>query len=111
MSDDPARQGVHVHLDDHPDTLRLLAALFERKMGDPVGLAEIGYEPTAHGAWVDWDALTASWLSSTERAIVHIARGCATLERAGGPPPRLRGVLLDTMAAVSPPVELPADWA
>jgi hypothetical protein len=104
MTSDEAQRGAHLHLDDCPQTLRLLAALFEPKMGDPVGLAEIG-------AWVDWEALTASWLSSTELAIVHIARGCAILEPAGGPPPRLHGVLLETIAAVSPPVELPADWA
>jgi hypothetical protein len=49
--------------------------------------AEIGYETTEHGAWVDWDALEHSWLSSTERAAVVVARGIAMAEHEGGWPP------------------------
>ena len=29
-------------------------------------ITEVGFERTGHGAWVDWDALTARPLSSTE---------------------------------------------
>ena len=104
-------RGTHLHLEDFPDTLALLAALFDRKRHDPVGLADIGYEATEHGAWADWEALTHSWLSSTEKAIVHIAHGCAILERHGGPPPRLNNVLRDTVAAVSAQLDLPGGWS
>ena len=45
--------------------------------------------------------MTAGPLSSTEVAIVHIARGCATLERAGGVPPRLAAVVTEVVRAVA----------
>jgi hypothetical protein len=40
----------------------------------------------AEGANVDWDLLVSgeSWLSTTEKAVVRIAHGCAILERHGG---------------------------
>lgn len=79
--------GVHLHLDDYPATIELLRALLGGR--DPDRVAEIGYQPSEHGAWVDWDALATSWLSSTERGVVDIARGCATFEAHGGPPPQL----------------------
>ena len=84
----------HLHLDDYPNTLRLLAELLGHR-------EELGYGPTEHGAWVDWEALSDGKLSSTERAAVHIARGCATLERHGGLPPRLRSVVVETVGAVA----------
>lgn len=90
---------THLHRDDHPATLALLETL--RNDRPAADWALIGYEPTDAGAWVDWDALAGSWLSSTEKAVVHVARGCATLERAGGPAPRLRARLIATIEAVS----------
>jgi hypothetical protein len=39
-------------------------------------------------------------LSSTEVATVHIARGCAVLERAGGVSPRLGDVVADVVKKV-----------
>lgn len=82
----------HLHLDDCPQALAVLAALFARRVERA---AEIGYEPTEHGAWVDWQALEQSWLSSTERAAVVVARGIAMAERQGGWPPNLRQALVD----------------
>lgn len=97
-----AERGVHLHLDDYPATLAFLTLLFERKVvNDPGGLADIGYQPTEHGAWVDWDRLLESWMSSTEKALVHIARGAAILEYHGGPPPSLAAPLLNLAAAVT----------
>lgn len=79
--------GVQLRFDDYPATLGFLSTLFESKSDhDPAGLSDIGYELSEHGAW-DWDQLIASWLSSTERALVHVARGSAILEDSGGPPP------------------------
>ncbi len=71
--------GQHLHHDDTPAALAILSDLLDHRAGFPEG-----YEPTEHGAWVDWDALAGSWLSSTEVAAVHIARGCAIDERHGG---------------------------
>ena len=71
----------HLHHDDTPSALAILADLLDHRSRLPAG-----YEPTGTGAWVDWDALGCSWLSSSEVAAVHIARGCAIAERCGGLP-------------------------
>ena len=98
-----ADTATYLHPDDYPATLALLAALFDRKVtSDPVGLQDIGYELASGGAWVDWDRLATSSLSSTEKAVVHIARGCAILERAGGPVPRLTVPIREAITAVTP---------
>ncbi len=89
--------GVHLHLDDYPATLELLSSLLADKHAD---VAAIGYAATEHGATVDWDRLEQSWLSSTERAVVHLARGCAILERVGGCPERLADVVVDVVTSV-----------
>jgi hypothetical protein len=87
-----------LHLDDYPYTLELLGAL----VGHRDDRDELGYAPTEHGANVDWERLTtSSMLSTTERAMAQIARGCATLERAGGAPPALAPVVITTVAAVA----------
>jgi hypothetical protein len=83
---------VHLHADDCPQALGVLAAVVGSRRELPGG-----YEPTEHGVWVDWDELEASWLSSTERAAVIVARGIAAAERHGGWPPRLRQVLADAV--------------
>jgi hypothetical protein len=70
---------VHLHRDDVPDTLALLNAL----LGDRTHPAP-GYTPDETGADVDWEELLASWLSTSEKAVAHIARGCSVLERHGG---------------------------
>lgn len=91
---------VHLHRDDYSLTLGVLAEILMARRVDPVGLAEVGYEPTEYGVWVDWDALEHSWLSSTERAAVIVARGIAVAERQGGWPPRLRRVLINSVGAL-----------
>jgi hypothetical protein len=85
----------HLHVDDCPEALRVLGVLFEQRLENA---QEIGYEPTEHGAWVDWETLEGNWLSSTERAAVVVARGIAMAERQGGCPPRLRQALADAVA-------------
>jgi hypothetical protein len=70
---------VHLHRDNVADTLALLHAL----IGDR-STAVPGYTVDETGADVDWDLLAESWLSRTEKAVVHIAHGCAILERHGG---------------------------
>jgi hypothetical protein len=67
---------VHLHRDDVPDTLALLS-------GDRSKLPA-GYTLSTTGADVDWELLAEIWLSTTEKAVVHIAHGCAILERHGG---------------------------
>ena len=91
---------VHLHADDHPHALAVLAETLLAGRHDPVGLAAIGFEARGHGAWVDWDQLEHSWLSSTERAAVVVARGIAVAERHGGWPPRHRRVLTDAVVAL-----------
>lgn len=78
----------HLHLDDCPRTLEVLAALFARRLEDA---RAIGYEPTEHGAVVDWEGLLGSWLSSSEKATVRMLEGAAQAERSGGLPPAVRG--------------------
>ncbi len=89
-------QGQHLHLDDHPQTLRLLGALLARRSDRE----DLGYSATEHGAFVDWERLSVAGLSSTEVATVHVARGCAALERAGGAPPHLADVVVDVVRNV-----------
>ena len=62
----------------------------------------VGYEATAHGAWIDWDWLIKSpVLSSGELATVHIARGCALAERIGGLPTSSRSAVLTAIEEVT----------
>ncbi len=70
---------VHLHRDDVPDTLALLGALLGDRTHPPPG-----YTPDETGADVDWDLLADGYLSTSEKAVVHIAHGCAILERHGG---------------------------
>jgi len=74
----------HYHADDYPKTLAVLAAVAAGR-----DLASIGYATDESGAEVQWEALTGSWLSTTEKAAVHIARGVALAEHAGGLPPQI----------------------
>ena len=92
---------VHLHADDCPQALAALAGALTARRHDIVGLHGIGYEPTEHGAWVDWGALEQSWLSSTERAAVVVARGIAMAERQGGWAPRLHHVLVEALNRTS----------
>jgi hypothetical protein len=90
----------HLHRDDVPETLALLNTL----LGDR-GTAWPGYAPDESGADVDWDLLADSLPSNKERAVVHIAHGCAILERdGGGLPLELRSQVL---AAVQTIIEVP----
>jgi hypothetical protein len=73
---------VHLHWIEHPMTLGILSELLHCR-----GRSPDGYERSDQGAWVDWDALCRSYLSSTEIAVVHIAHGCSIAERQGGLPP------------------------
>jgi len=78
------RQSVHLHLDDAPGALAILAAL----LGHRSDRKALGYDPDEYGAEVDWDLLTTGKLSTTEIAAVRIAQGVATVERHGGGLPR-----------------------
>ena len=70
---------VHLHRDDVPETLALLNALLGDRTHPPPG-----YMPDETGADVDWDLLADGFLSTSEKAVVHIGHGCAVLERHGG---------------------------
>ena len=72
----------HLHHLDHPRTLRIPARLLDHRDRPPAG-----YERTDHGVWVDWESLAHSYLSSSEVAVVHVARACAIAERHGGVAP------------------------
>lgn len=62
----------------------------------------VGYETTAHRAWVDWDRLiNPPILSSGQLAAVHIARGSGLAERIGGHPPINRSAVLTAIAKVA----------
>jgi len=81
----------HLHLDDCPQALSVLSTLLAHRADRAV---EIGYEATEHGAWVDWNALEHSWLSTTERAAVVVAHGLAMAERQGGWAPQLHQAIV-----------------
>lgn len=87
---------THLHRDDFPVTLELLAQVVGPHVGEPPG-----FEFTETGALVDWDRLAhGGVLSTTERAVVQIARGVATLEHHGAPPSRLCGPVEAAVHAV-----------
>jgi hypothetical protein len=96
MSEAPTENAIHLHLEDYPETLRLLSTLLDRRRD----YERLGYRPTEHGAWVDWGHLTVEApLSSTQIATVHIARGCAGLERARGAGPLAQAIIEAVTAA------------
>jgi hypothetical protein len=79
-------------------TLAILSRLLDRRARPPAG-----YERTELGAWVDWEALAGSYLSSTEVAVVHIAHGCAIAERHRGLPPATVQTVRQTLEALTGP--------
>lgn len=85
-----------------PDLPKTFAVLEELGRSRPEGLSIERYTPFGEGsmliATVDWDLLADSHLSSTERAMVHVARGMEILERNGGAPARLGARVLDAGA-------------
>ena len=89
----------HLHRDDYPNTLALVAAVVAGRED----ASEFGYRPTDVGAEVDWELLTSfdAPLSSTETGALLIAHACAIAERHGGLPPRLRGVVAAVVDVVS----------
>lgn len=89
----------HLHRDDYPNTLQLVAAV----VGHREDAEELGYRTTDVGADLDWDLLTSfdAPLSSTETGALLIPHGCAILEHHGGLPPRLKGVVAAVVDAVS----------
>jgi hypothetical protein len=78
----PPEHSQHLHRDDCPAAIAVFEAV-------AAGRSLPGVERTDVGLWVDWDELDGSWLSSTERAAVTIARGLSVAERCGGLPPRV----------------------
>lgn len=67
----------HLNRHDCPKALALLKSIIG-------GGTPAGWEPTAEGAWVDWQKLCDSYLSTTETAAVHVARAASIVERHGG---------------------------
>lgn len=95
---------THLHRDDTPLTLRLLDGL----LGHRRDQAELGYYPDRWGAEVDWDRLTNGISSTSEVAVVHIARGCAIAERHGGSlPASVRGPLRAVVNNLAPRASRP----
>jgi hypothetical protein len=83
---------VYLHPDDYPWANVILSVLAS-KGGLQRDLP--GYTPEPEGgATVDWDRMLGSWLSSTEKAAVHVARGLAIAERSGGFSPQIGSVIL-----------------
>jgi len=90
--------GVHLHLDDYPATLDLLAAIAGDR-GD-LSFDQLGYEVTEHGARVNWNTLTTAPLPANERALAHIAQGCMAIEARGGCSDALGDVVVDVVTRV-----------
>lgn len=92
--------GAIDHLIDdetQPRTRALLHALLDGRPARPIGYVEV-----SEGVWVDWDYLaTSGILLPAEIGALHLARGCAMLERAGGAPLGLVDKILETVGAVA----------
>lgn len=89
----------YLHKDDYPETLRLLRAVFIGRHD----YSRLGWHPETYGVMVDWEHLAnEAPISSTEVAMVHIAHGCAILERHGGLP-RLAQAAVDAVANTARP--------
>jgi hypothetical protein len=88
---------VHLHLDDTPKALAVLDALLGQR-----GPALPGYVPDEWGADVERELLADSHLSTSEKATVHIARGCSVIEaHGGGLPSRARPEVLAATRALA----------
>ena len=89
----------HYHRDDRPRMLALLDALLASRRD----AADLGYEPTETGAWIDFDVLcTTGRLSTTERATALAAKGLGRIEaHGGGVPHHLRIPLLALVEEVT----------
>jgi len=86
-------EAVYLHQDDYPWANVILSVVASG--GSGLRREVPGYTPEPEGgASVDWDRMLGSWLSSTEKAAVHVARGLAIAERAGGFPPSIGSVVL-----------------
>jgi hypothetical protein len=72
---------AHYHRDDYPRSLAAIRAM----VGHRPDARALGYEPTGHGAFIDFDTLaTSPKLSTTERHTARAIQGLAGLERHGG---------------------------
>jgi hypothetical protein len=87
----------HLHREDAPKTLQILDALLGYRAGQVPG-----YSPAAEGARVDWEELDESFLSTTEKATLLIARGCSITEaHGGGLPPKVRPAVRAAIEALT----------
>jgi hypothetical protein len=68
----------HYHRDDCPAAVALIDEVRNGRTHVP------GIVVTEHGIAVNWQRIDGSWLSSTEKATMQVARGLATIERSGG---------------------------
>lgn len=83
-----------LHPDDYPWTNVILSLAASAGLGAQRRDVP-GYSPDPDGgATVDWDRMLGSWLSSTEKAAVHVARGLAIAERHGGFSPHIGSAIL-----------------
>jgi hypothetical protein len=86
-------EGMYLHPDDYPWTNVILSVVASK--GTALQRDVPGYTPEPEGgATVNWDQLLGSYLSSTEKAAVHVARGLAIAERHGGFSPEIASVIL-----------------
>ena len=67
---------VHLHVHDYPDTIRILSELKPGRRVD-------GFTALPTGADVDWYVLQNGKLSTSEKAVVAIARAIAACESCG----------------------------
>jgi hypothetical protein len=70
---------VHLHLDDAPKALAILNTLVGHR-----GPALPGYTSDEWGADIEPELLAGGYLSASEKATVHIDRGCSIIEAHGG---------------------------
>ena len=85
---------VHLHRDDCPQALAVLEAVLN-------GRPHPDFAPTETGAYVDWELLRRSFLSSTETGAVIIAEGIARIEQAGRIPPNIAPAVTEAIRHVT----------
>jgi hypothetical protein len=92
----------HLHIDDCPQALAALAATLNARRADDVGLADIGYEATEHGAW------STGTPSSTARCPPPRRRGHQDVEEPCDPRGRQGSVVQDGERLRDPVIAEPA---
>ena len=89
--------GEFLHVSDKPLTIEVLLAVRSGRDWDAIGCT-----PEPNGLSVDWDLLEGSYLPSTEKATIRLARAASTVEGRGGLPHRVHHAVRALLEDLTP---------